>query len=65
MTPPGLDKIVGGDPVTEWKCSNCGYQLEAKAPPERCPSCKKTCEFLDNSCYTPDCQATGKDPRIK
>jgi rubredoxin len=51
--------------VADWKCSNCGYQLEAKTPPERCPSCKKACEFLDNTCYTPDCQATGKDPRIK
>jgi rubredoxin len=24
-------------------------------PPETCPSCKKKCEFVDVSCYTPDC----------
>lgn len=48
-----------------WKCGNCGYELESDAPPEKCPSCKEKCEFLDNTCYTPDCQFEGKDPRIK
>jgi len=48
-----------------WKCGNCGYELEADAPPEKCPSCKEKCEFLDNTCYTPDCQFDGKDQRIK
>ncbi len=47
-----------------WKCSNCGYTLEKDKPPEECPSCKKKCEFLDNTCYTPDCSAEGVDKRI-
>lgn len=51
--------------MQNWKCSNCGYEMEAAEPPDRCPSCKQPCEFLDNTCYTPDCQAEGKDPRIK
>jgi rubredoxin len=51
--------------MTSWKCGNCGYEMEAKQPPETCPSCKQKCEFLDNSCYTPDCAQTGKDQRIK
>ncbi|MEJ2039494.1 MAG: hypothetical protein P8X55_11220 [Desulfosarcinaceae bacterium] len=50
--------------MANWKCSNCGYEMEAEAPPDACPSCKQKCEFLDNSCYTPDCADTGKDPRI-
>ncbi len=50
--------------MASWKCSNCGYSLEADKPPEECPSCKKKCEFLDNSCYTPDCEGTGVDRRI-
>jgi rubredoxin len=51
--------------MPSWKCGNCGYTFEADAPPETCPSCKEKCEFLDNTCYTPDCEYTGKDERIK
>jgi len=54
----------GGIIMTSWKCSNCGYALEADAPPDQCPSCKEKCEFLDNTCYTPDCEFDGKDKRI-
>jgi rubredoxin len=50
--------------MPSWKCSNCGYMFDADAHPDQCPSCKKKCEFLDNSCYTPDCAAQGVDPRI-
>jgi rubredoxin len=50
--------------MTSWKCSNCGYALEKDAPPEKCPSCGQKCEFVDNSCYTPDCGNTGTDKRI-
>jgi rubredoxin len=50
--------------MPSWKCGNCSYTFEADAPPETCPSCKQKCEFLDNSCYTPDCQAQGMDTRI-
>ena len=50
--------------MTSWKCKNCGYMLEANKPPEQCPSCKEKCEFLDNTCYTPDCVTDGIDKRI-
>lgn len=50
--------------MANWKCANCGYEMEADKPPEKCPSCKESCEFLDNSCYTPDCAGSTKDPRI-
>jgi rubredoxin len=42
-----------------WKCSECGYQLEAPQPPEVCPGCKEKCAFIDATCYTPDCGGPG------
>jgi len=51
--------------MTSWKCTHCGYTFEAEKPPEACPSCKTKCEFVDNTCYTPDCQYEGTDSRIK
>jgi len=51
--------------MTSWKCQNCGYTFEKDTPPDTCPSCKEKCEFVDNSCYTPDCVPGGSDPRIK
>jgi len=50
--------------MPSWKCSNCGYTLDADAHPNECPSCKEKCEFLDNTCYTPDCAYEGTDDRI-
>ncbi len=50
--------------MASWKCQKCGYTIEADKPPEQCPSCKEKCEFLDNTCYTPDCVAEGVDERI-
>ena len=51
--------------MTDWKCQKCGYVLnKEQAPPETCPSCKEKCEFVDVSCYTPDCGQTGSDPRL-
>ncbi|WP_169734760.1 rubredoxin-like domain-containing protein [Desulfitibacter alkalitolerans] len=41
--------------MNKWKCGNCGYRLEAKEPPEQCPSCQQKCTFIDDNCYTPDC----------
>jgi rubredoxin len=29
-----------------WKCSNCGYTLQAPIPPEVCPSCGEKCIFI-------------------
>ncbi|MFO7495932.1 MAG: hypothetical protein R6X05_09920 [Desulfobacterales bacterium] len=50
--------------MNSWKCENCGYTFEAEKPPEKCPACKEKCQFLDNTCYTPDCQYEGVDKRI-
>ena len=52
---------------TTWKCSHCGYTFEAQteaAPPKDCPSCKEKCEFLNVTCYVPECGKTGQDPRL-
>lgn len=50
---------------TWWKCSNCGYTLQASAPPEVCPSCNENCAFIDATCYTPECGGPGNiDPQI-
>jgi rubredoxin len=51
--------------MTRWKCQNCGYTLEAERPPEKCPNCQQPCEFLNHTCYTPDCSQEGVDKRIK
>jgi rubrerythrin len=50
---------------TYWKCSNCGFLITANTPPNTCPSCNEKCEFLNATCYTPDCGGPGAvDPRI-
>lgn len=52
---------------TTWKCSKCGYTFTAVKPEETCPECKEKCEFIDVSCYTPDCGGPGSgnsDPRL-
>jgi len=50
--------------MTDWKCKNCGYTLKDEKPPDVCPSCKEKCEFVDVSCYIPDCGQTGSDQRL-
>ncbi|MDY6839307.1 MAG: hypothetical protein SWH78_15185 [Thermodesulfobacteriota bacterium] len=51
--------------LTYWKCGNCGFLLSAEKPPRACPSCKEACEFLNATCYTPECGGPGNvDPRI-
>jgi rubredoxin len=53
------------EPKNWWKCSNCGYTLQAPTPPETCPSCKEKCNFIDTTCYTPECGGAGNiDPQI-
>ena len=37
-----------------WKCSKCGYTLQANVPPETCPACKEKCPFFDSTSYLPD-----------
>ena len=43
-----------------WKCSECGFVLEAEAPPEQCPECEKKCAFINITCYIPDCGGPGQ-----
>jgi len=50
--------------MADWKCSKCGYVFKEDVPPEKCPSCNEKCEFVDISCYIPDCGHTGHDPRL-
>lgn len=51
--------------LTYWKCSNCGYLLTAKKPPETCTSCNQKCNFINVTCYTPECGGPGNiDPRL-
>jgi rubredoxin len=53
--------------MNTWKCSNCGYTFETPSPPpEKCPSCKTKCEFLDVTCYIPECEYKPghKDDRL-
>lgn len=47
-----------------WSCSNCHYVLQAMAPPDVCPSCGQSCQFVDVSCYIPECGLTGVDSRL-
>ncbi len=39
--------------ANRWRCGNCGYRVEAPAPPERCPGCRETCDFIDDNRYVP------------
>jgi rubredoxin len=52
-------------PENTWKCSNCGNTIVVINPPEICPACKQKCEFLNITCYQPDCGFTGMDKRLK
>ncbi len=38
-----------------WKCNHCGNTVDAPGPPEVCPSCNEKCEFVDVTCYIPEC----------
>ncbi len=38
-----------------FKCNNCGNTIDVMTPPDICPSCKQKCEFVDVSCYIPEC----------
>jgi ABC-type ATPase with predicted acetyltransferase domain len=38
-----------------FKCNSCGNTIDVQTPPEICPACKEKCEFVDVSCYIPEC----------
>jgi rubrerythrin len=62
---PFTDHICPECHQTYWKCAECGYVLSGVNPPNACPSCQKKCQFLNATCYTPDCGGPGNfDPRI-
>lgn len=51
--------------LTYWKCHNCSFTFTAPGPPEQCPQCNEQCDFLNVTCYTPDCGGPGHiDPRL-
>jgi rubrerythrin len=59
-----MDKSTETQEKTYWKCSKCSYILEIDAPPNECPSCHAKCEFVNVTCYTPDCGLKGIDPKL-
>ena len=51
--------------LTYWKCGKCNFTFTAPSPPEKCPECDETCDFLNITCYTPECGGPGNiDPRL-
>jgi ABC-type ATPase with predicted acetyltransferase domain len=38
-----------------WKCNKCGNTVTIEVPPDLCPSCKNKCEYVDVTCYIPEC----------
>ena len=42
-----------------WKCVACGNTVTAEVPPERCPGCSGKCEYVDVTCYIPECGGQG------
>ncbi|MHB9075309.1 MAG: rubredoxin-like domain-containing protein [Desulfobaccales bacterium] len=51
--------------MTYWRCSNCRYTITAARPPEECPSCQQKTDFLNITCYAPECGGPGQiDPRL-
>ena len=50
---------------TYWKCSKCGFLITASMPPDTCSQCNEKCDFLNVTCYTPECGGPGHiDPRL-
>ncbi len=73
----GRKTVVGRKPVepakgktgaklTHWKCGKCNLTFTAERLPEKCPMCGEKCDFLNVTCYTPDCGDTTDniDPRL-
>jgi len=51
--------------LTYWRCSKCNFTISATRPPEECPSCHQKCDFLNITCYTPECGGIGNiDPQL-
>ncbi|MFA5793911.1 MAG: hypothetical protein WC980_02400 [Candidatus Brocadiia bacterium] len=51
--------------LPKWRCSECGYTLEARTPPAPCPNCNAKCDFTNVTCYTPECGGQDNiDPKL-
>ena len=51
--------------LTYWKCGKCGFLVTAGTPPDVCPNCSEKCDFLNVTCYTPECGGPSHvDPRL-
>lgn len=51
--------------LTYFKCSHCGFLITAASPPSVCPECGEKCQFINVTCYTPECGGPGNpDPRL-
>jgi rubrerythrin len=51
--------------LTYWKCAKCGFLVTAATPPAVCPECGEKCDFVNVTCYTPECGGPGHvDPRL-
>ena len=51
--------------LTYWKCSHCGFTITGAVPPDVCPECGEKCEFVNITCFTPECGGPGNiDPRL-
>lgn len=51
--------LTGRKEMAVFKCNKCGNTIDVVTPPEKCPSCKQSCEFVDVSCYIPECGGAG------
>jgi len=60
---PVVSKPVPADAPYR-QCSKCHYVLQASQPPDTCPSCHEHCQFVDVSCYIPECGFSGTDNRL-
>ena len=45
--------------LTYWKCAKCGFLVTAGTTPATCPECGEKCNFLNVTCYTPECGGPG------
>jgi len=60
-----IGDICPGCGLTYWKCHNCGFLITAAVPPDVCPECGKRDNFLNATCYIPECGGPGHiDPRL-
>ena len=51
--------------LTYWKCNKCGFTITTAIPPDVCRECGERCNFVNITCYTPECGGPGNiDPRL-